>query len=95
MILIGLLVNEYQDPRKSSRRHRRPAVQPDKIDLTLIWVIKICLLVLYLTVPQLVVDATEPATQPDEAFFFLCSGGHVTQLQDELLQHPGTFQHKM
>ena len=90
MILIGILINEYQDPHKSSRRRHRPVVQPDTIDLALIWVIKVCLVVIYLTVPQLVVDATEPTIQPDEAFFFMCSGGHVTQLHDELLQHPGT-----
>ena len=91
LFLIGMLIQEHQDPRKSSRRHRPPVVV-DPIDVTLVWIIKICLVVLYLTVPQLVVDATESGTattQPDESFFFLCSGGQVKQLHDHLIQNPG------
>jgi hypothetical protein len=96
MILLGWLMMEQNSLRSSSRsRRRRPM---DAIDLTLICVIKACLIVLYLTIPQLVVDATtngneaqqhQQRQKPDEAFFFLCSGGQLEELQAALEENPG------
>ena len=92
MLFLGWLIQEQSGHRRSSRR-RQPM---DAIDLTLILVIKACLIVLYLTVPPLIVDATNnneahPQQQQklDEAFFFLCSGGQLEELQAALEENPG------
>jgi hypothetical protein len=101
MILLGWLMLEQNSHRSISRRRHRHRQPLDVIDLTLICVIKACLIILYLTIPQLVVDATtkndneaqqqhqQQYQKPDEAFFFLCSGGQVEELQAALEQNPG------
>lgn len=63
----------------------------DKIDHALLWIMKISLLVLFLTLPHaLGVNGEEQNhdQQDDSEFFFHCSGGKLEEVQSALEQHP-------
>ncbi|KAG7373155.1 ankyrin repeat domain protein [Nitzschia inconspicua] len=67
--------------------HRRKL---DRIDHVLVWTIKICLVILFFTLPDLynvVVIAQEHSIPPQE-FFFACSGGDVEKVKNALADHP-------
>lgn len=58
----------------------------DRIDHFLIWVIKISLFVLFLTLPPVVMSDEELV---DSDFFFACSGGKLDDIKSFLKEHPG------
>jgi hypothetical protein len=66
----------------------------DRIDQALLWIIKICLVVLFFTLPDLynvAVSAQEEdasSAVPPQAFFFACSGGNLEAVQNALKEHP-------
>jgi hypothetical protein len=64
----------------------------DRIDHALLWTIKICLVVLFFTLPDLyevvVVNAQEQNNKPPQEFFFACSGGDLKKVETALTEHP-------
>ena len=62
-----------------------PRKKLDRIDRGLLWVIKVCLLVLFLTLPPVVLS-DEDKVNP--GFFFSCSGGDIEGISDFLEYHP-------
>jgi hypothetical protein len=85
MILLSLgLIQEHMLP---SRRRM------DKIDHACLWAIKVCLVILFLTLPHAVVVSGEEQNnenqqQADSDFFSYCSGGKLEEVQAALEQHP-------
>lgn len=61
----------------------------DRIDHMLLWMIKIGLFVLFLTLPQVVLSDDEHAASPSSDFFFACSGGKLEEIKTYLTDHPG------
>lgn len=78
MIVLGLLVRE----------HINPAKKLDRIDQLCLWVIKIALVVLFVTLPT-VASAAEEA--PDKDFFFHCSNGVLEKVTESLEKHSGMW----
>lgn len=66
----------------------------DRIDHVLLWTIKICLVVLFFTLPDVYEIAAAASSQddavspPPQSFFFACSGGDVETVQQSLTEHP-------
>ena len=63
-----------------------PAKKFDRLDHVCLWIMKIALGVLLLTLPN-VVSAAEEA--PDQDFFVHCSNGELAKVTDSLDKHPG------
>jgi hypothetical protein len=74
--------------------------QLDCIDHALLWTIKVCLILLFLTLPD-VLGVVDESTQnearsdggttgvdEDSEFFHFCSGGKLDQVKETLQQHP-------
>jgi hypothetical protein len=76
MILLGLLVREHMSPPRKF----------DRLDHLCLWVIKIALAVLLVTLPN-VVSAAEEA--PGQDFFVHCSDGELEKVAESLDKHPG------
>jgi hypothetical protein len=76
MIVLGLLVRE----------HLYPAKKIDRLDRLCLWVIKIALVVLFVTLPNIASAAEEAA---DQDFFFHCSSGVLEKVTESLDMHPG------
>lgn len=74
ILLLGI-ANEYIVPRRQKM---------DNIDNFLLWTIKICLVILFVTLP--IALAKE---MPDDNHWLSCSGGDVEALEEALLQNPG------
>jgi ankyrin repeat protein len=60
----------------------------DRIDQFLLWVIKISLLVLFLTLPQVVLSEEEPPMRATDPFFFACGKGGLGLVKSLLEEHP-------
>ena len=63
-----------------------PRRKLDKIDHLLMGVIHACLLVLFMTLPHVVLSEEQLV---DSDFFFACSGGKLEKVQGFLKDHPG------
>jgi hypothetical protein len=77
MIVLGLLVREHLHPPKKL----------DRIDHLCLWVVKIALVVLFVTLPNVASAAAEEA--PAQDFFFHCSNGGLEEVKESLDMHPG------
>lgn len=62
----------------------------DRIDHALLWTIKICLVVLFFTLPDLyeVGVSAQKDRPPPQEFFLACSGGDVEKVKADLTEHP-------
>jgi hypothetical protein len=62
----------------------------DRIDHVLLWTIKICLLVLFFTLPDLyeVIVSAQLHNGPPQEFFFACSGGDLGKVKTAVKEHP-------
>jgi hypothetical protein len=75
MILLSLgLVNEHIVPRHTKM---------DRIDHTLMLILKIGLIVLFVTLPQAFAE-----DEPGDEFWLSCSGGNTEAMEKALEQHP-------
>lgn len=78
MILLSLgLASECIVPR-----HKKM----DRIDHTLMFIMKISLIVLFVTLPQAFAE-----DEPGEEFWLSCSGGNTEAIEKALEQHPSKF----
>lgn len=75
MIFLSLgLASEHIVPRQKKM---------DRIDRMLIMIIKICLVVLFVTLPQALAD-----DEPGDDFWLSCSSGKIEAVSNSLEQHP-------
>ena len=75
LLTLGILREQLLPPRD----------RLDRIDHVLLWTIKLGLLVLFLTLPPVVMSDEEPA---DSEFFSACSGGKFDVVKSFLKDHP-------
>eukprot|EP00934_Nitzschia_sp_Nitz4_P007617 Nitzschia sp. Nitz4//scaffold98_size77359//13658//14296//NITZ4_005538-RA/size77359-processed-gene-0.32-mRNA-1//-1//CDS//3329560727//7607//frame0 len=59
----------------------------DRIDRCLWWLIQICLVVLFLTLPQVVLGDVD-TVKPSSDYFYACSSGDLETVQSLLTEHP-------
>ena len=86
---LGLLKEVLLPPRRKM----------DRIDHACMWIINICLVILFFTLPM-AVDGDETMPNPkedaasaivDPSYFFACSGGKLDDVQSALEEHPCTY----
>jgi hypothetical protein len=95
MILFSLVVlyDQWLLPKILMNYHSR-RTKLDRIDHALLWTIKVSMLVLAITLPDLVFFATaqnpqqQQQQQPPQEFFFACSGGDIDTVRDALEKNP-------
>lgn len=74
IFLLGV-ANEHIVPRRKKMDH---------IDHMLLWTIKICLVILFLTLPIALAEEL-----PGDNYWLACSGGDVEVIEKSLNQNPG------
>ena len=64
----------------------------DRIDHAMLWTVKICLIILFFTLPDAysvaMAQVDEAAAGPPPEFFFACSGGKMEDATKAIGQHP-------
>lgn len=62
----------------------------DRIDHACLWIIKICLVILFMALP-LAVESSEEDNKGDSDFFFACSGGKLEGVKTAIEAHPSVY----
>jgi hypothetical protein len=62
----------------------------DRIDHDCLWIIKICLVILFLTLP-LAVESLEEDNKGHSDFFFACSGGKLEGVKKAIEAHSSEY----
>ncbi|KAL3920581.1 MAG: hypothetical protein SGILL_003190 [Bacillariaceae sp.] len=65
----------------------------DRIDKALLWTVKICLAILFFTLPDaysvvMAMETEDNTNAPPQEFFFACSGGKLDIVTASLTEHP-------
>jgi hypothetical protein len=97
MILFSLvlLYDQWLLPKIVINHHRR-RTELDTVDHTLLWIIKIGMILFFITSPDLFEYTTTIATsdeasstqRPPQEFFFACSGGDIDHVKESLQKSP-------
>ena len=79
MFLLLALLKEHMVPARGKL---------DRIDHVLLWIIKISLVVLFLTLPEAVLSEQQESATATQDFFLACSGGKLADIKTYLSEHP-------
>lgn len=85
ILVTALLYEEFLLPKNNRKL--------DRIDHALLWTVKICLVILFFTLPDaysvvMAQNSEDEATPANPEFFFACSGGKLDRVASAIEQHP-------